>query len=228
MPTEVTCSKECRNILNTSRKTFVTCDSCGHSFSKKPGRSKSKRHFCSESCHKVGRAVVFSRHDAAWMSFVGFYDHEIAVLFGCSRAWVTKALNDLGMLGRRSKVDDLALRLRISKANTGKRTGNQNHRYKGTSEFKALGRGLFNAISRLVRAQRNYTCEYCGKRGGNQHVHHIKSFAQIIDEFLEKNPQVTNEEFSKLIINYPDFIDKDNLLLLCEPCHKLLFHNRQS
>lgn len=225
MPEVVTCSKECRRIYhNTNIRSTVVCDTCGKLFTKKPSRAESNNHFCSASCSVLYRSISYSPHDAAWLRHVGYYDWQIAKFFNCSRTWVLHALNSLGYVGRRSKISDINLRKRISQTNTGKRTGVDNHRYKGRSTYTSLARGLFNAISRQVRADRNYTCEYCSTRGGDMHVHHRYPFSSILDDFLSINPNIPIDVFSYEIIKYPPFYDTSNLVLVCAWCHKALYH----
>lgn len=53
-----------------------------------------------------------------------------------------------------------------------------------------------------VRERDDFTCQECGKRGGDINVHHRVSFASIL----------TSGELEKLW-------DIDNGVTLCEPCH---------
>ena len=70
----------------------------------------------------------------------------------------------------------------------------------------------------------NYTCQECFKRGGNLHVHHNnKSFAIILNEFLNKYSQFSpfedKETLIKLAIAYEPFWNLNNGKTLCENCH---------
>ncbi|MBT7928634.1 hypothetical protein HN682_01770 [Candidatus Peregrinibacteria bacterium] len=57
----------------------------------------------------------------------------------------------------------------------------------------------------------NYICELCDQHGGYLEVHHLKSFADIIDEF-----KVTSLEEAKIC---HELWDIDNGQVLCKECH---------
>lgn len=216
----VTCSKECRSILNKRiNGKIVKCDNCNTEFYKKNSRVK-EHNFCCSDCQKEYNKPKIEVEEIIALHEEGLYDKDIAKIAKCFREFITKILNNNGYNDRHSKKDDLSLRNRISKANKGKRTGNDNHQFKGKSGFTNMARGLFNSISKTYMRNHNYTCEICGKYGGNLNTHHKKLFSIILDEFLKLNPSITKESFSEEILKYKDFIDEDNLLLLCEECHK--------
>lgn len=149
------------------------------------------------------------------------YDNEIAKIYGCSRSLISKMIKkNVNINDRRDKINDINLRLRISKANKNKRTGKENHNYKGDCNYKNLARGLFNAISRMFLAKNNYICKVCGSKSGTKHVHHIKPFYIIIEEFLSINKGISLWHFSEKILNYNDFINENNLMVVCKKCHK--------
>jgi len=58
-----------------------------------------------------------------------------------------------------------------------------------------------------------WICQTCGVRGGKLQVHHIKSFAEI----LQNNHIKTFEQ----AINCKELWNLDNGITLCEDCHKL-------
>lgn len=218
-PKHITCSKECRNILSAKlNRVLVKCEYCGKEFYRIRSRSKG-RIYCNEECYKkanppIDEKLVIKLHEE------GLYDKEIAIKLNCGRPNITRILNKLGYKGRRVKANDLELRKRLSDSNKGKRTGPQNHNYKGHSEFTDMARGLFHPIAKLYRATKNYTYERCGRRGGDLHVHHKKRFHEILEEFISLYKDILNtDNFSMLLSKYPDFIDEDNLELLCTKCH---------
>jgi predicted nucleic acid-binding Zn ribbon protein len=144
----VTCSKECRSILNKQLNgKVVKCDNCNFEFYKKNSRIK-EHNFCCSDCQKEYNKPKLKIDEILKLHQKGLYDKEIAEKAKCSREFITKALNENGYNNRRSKKDDVALRNRISKANKGRRTGIDNHNFKGKSDFTNMARGLFNSISK--------------------------------------------------------------------------------
>lgn len=213
----VTCSKECASKLNIAKnRVSVECLSCGTMFSVKKSFIP-LRPLCSKACKSKYaediKSAVVNMHKE------GLYDKDIADKIGYSRVFVTKIINSITKKNRRIKIDNIELRQRISASNKGKRTGKSNHMFKGMAKFTNVARGLFSSISRQYMLKMNYTCEKCGKRGGDLNTHHIKLFSIILKEFLVLNKNITLEEFSNKILEYKDFIDEDNLILLCKDCH---------
>lgn len=219
-PKHITCSKECRSILSAKlNRVLVKCEYCGKELYRTKSRSRG-RIYCNNECYlkanpPVDEELVIELHKN------GLYDKEIAEKLQCARSNVTRILNKFGYKNRRTKINDLELRARLSASNKGKRTGSENHNYKGNSEFVNLARGLFNAISKAYKVKKNFTCERCGKRGGNLNTHHKKRFHQILKEFIDIYGDIlTTENFSKLLLTYEDFVNESNLELLCVKCHK--------
>lgn len=224
----ITCSAECKSILlKRLNYDLVKCDNCGELLYKRKKR-KSKTNFCNDKCMREYQSVKMAEEEIIELHNQGLYDYQIAEIAECSRASITFILNRLGFKGRRSKINDIELRNRIRNTNKGTRTGSDNHKWKGNSTYKELARGLFHSISREYMIDKNYKCELCDKRGGNLNVHHIKEFYIIIEEFLKKHPNITIDDFSKQIIDYDDFIDKNNLLLVCEECHKKIHYSKDN
>lgn len=150
----------------------------------------------------------------------GLYDKEIAVIYGCERSNITIRLNKAGIKSRKSKIDDIALRNRISNTLKGRYIGENNPNYKGFTDEKTLARGLFKTISKEMLRNCNFTCQICGQHGGNLHTHHIKPFHVIFDEFVQNAYSGNIENFYHEILSYEDFTNKNNLIVVCEKCHK--------
>lgn len=92
----------------------------------------------------------------------GLYDKEIAEILGCSRENIVTRLNKAGIKNRKSKIDDIDLRNRISNALKGRYIGEKNPNYKGYADERTLARGLFKTISKEMIRNCDYTCQICG------------------------------------------------------------------
>jgi len=149
----------------------------------------------------------------------GLYDQEIAEIYGCDRSNITIRLNKLGVRNRHGKRDDIELRSRISDALIGRYCGENNPNYKGYRDVKEVARGIFKTFSKRAMREANYTCAHCGKRGGDMATHHIKPFSVILQEFIDTHYDGNMDTIYDQLMSYPDFIDEDNLVVLCEKCH---------
>lgn len=154
----------------------------------------------------------------------GLYDKEIAAIYGCSRENIVKRLNKAGFTNRKSKIDDIALRNRISATLKGRYVGEDNPNYKGYTDERTLARGLFKTISKEMLRDCNFTCQICGQHGGNLHTHHIKPFSVIFDEFIKNAYSGDIKNFYHEILSYEDFTNKNNLIVVCENCHKQIHY----
>lgn len=149
----------------------------------------------------------------------GLYDREIAERLNITREDVTHLLNVQGVHNRRSKIDDINLRNRISNSLIGRYTGVNNPNYKGGTNERKLARGIFKTFSKRLMREADYTCQRCGKRGGDLETHHIKHFSKIMDEFLQNAYSGNINTLYEELMNYPDFIDESNMVVLCHDCH---------
>ena len=154
----------------------------------------------------------------------GLYDKEIAQILGCSRENIVKRLNKAGFKNRHSKIDNIALRNRISNSLKGRFTGKDNPNYKGYTDEKTLARGLFKTISKEMIRNCDFSCQICGRHGGNLNTHHIKPFHVIFDDFIKNVYSGNIENFYHEILAYEDFTDKTNLIVVCEDCHKQIHY----
>lgn len=114
----------------------------------------------------------------------GMSDAEIARVLGCTRANITHYLNKCGYTNRKSKIENIDLRNRISRSLIGRFTGPNNPNYKGYKNEKWIARGIFKTISKVLIRNVGYTCSICGKHGGTIETHHIKPFSIIFNEFI--------------------------------------------
>lgn len=149
----------------------------------------------------------------------GLTDLEIADTLGCTRSNITSYLNKIGYTNRKSKKDNFELRNKISKSLIGRYVGSNNPNYKGYTDEKTIARGIFKTISRKKIRECNYTCQHCGKRGGDLETHHIKPFNVIFDEFVTNEYGGDINNFYNEITSYNDFMDETNMVVLCHDCH---------
>lgn len=150
----------------------------------------------------------------------GLYDQQIAELCGCSRHNIMQRLNKAGYTNRHGKINDIDLRNRISSSLIGRYCGEDNPNFKGYTNEKMMARGIFKTISKRVMRERNYTCEICGQYGGNLETHHIRPFSAIMNCFFEEQYSGNIEDLYEQLTNYEPFMDENNLIVVCEECHK--------
>ena len=155
----------------------------------------------------------------------GLYDKEIADIVGCKRSNITKRLNQIGLGKNHSKINDLRAREKISKSLIGRYVGESNPNFKGYTDEKTVARGIFKTLSKKKLRESNYTCQHCGKHGGNLETHHIKPFAVIFEEFVNNYYDNNIDNLYVQLMSYPDFIDENNLVVLCKKCHKLVHYS---
>lgn len=153
----------------------------------------------------------------------GLYDQEIADIIGCCRSNITIRLNKAGITDRHGKLDDLYLRSRISDSLIGRYVGENDPNYKGAMDEKGLARGLYRTVAKRVRRERGEVCQICGSHD-NICVHHIKPFKIIFDEFMNNAYSGNIETFYDELMSYPDFIDENNLVVICQKCHRRIHY----
>ena len=150
----------------------------------------------------------------------GLYDQEIADLLGCCRSNITIRLKKAGFGSRRSKIDDVDLRNRISQKLIGRYCGEDNPNYKGYTDEKTIARGIFKTFSKRKIRESDYTCQACGKRGGDLETHHIKPFNIIFSEFVDDVYDGDINTIYDQLMGYDDFINESNMVVLCRKCHE--------
>ena len=150
----------------------------------------------------------------------GYSDKEIAEILGFCRSAITTHLNSMGYTNRKSKIDNIELRDRISKSLVGRYVGDKNPNYKGNRNIRYVARGVFKTTSRRLMRESNFTCSACGKRGGNLETHHIKPFNIILEDFINNVYDGNEDTLYEQIISYEPFMDESNMVVLCQDCHK--------
>ena len=149
----------------------------------------------------------------------GMYDKEIADILGCTRSNITIRLRKYGIECRKSKINNLELRNRISNSLIGRYCGDNNPNYKGYSDEKQIARGIFKTISKRLIRNNNYSCANCGVRGGDMETHHIKPFNVIFYEFINSTYDGNIYTLYDQLIKYDDFMNEKNMVVLCKKCH---------
>lgn len=149
----------------------------------------------------------------------GLYDREIAEIIGTTRHNVCQRLNKAGIKDRKSKIDDITLRNRISATLKGKYVGIHNPNYKGYKDETTIARSLFKTISKEMIRNSGYFCHICGKKSQIYHTHHIKPFALIFNEFYKTTYSGNIENLVDELIIYEDFMNTENLIVCCKQCH---------
>lgn len=77
----------------------------------------------------------------------------------------------------------------------------------------------------------NYTCQLCGTKTGQLHVHHIIPFSEIVSRICNDYPELTLDDIDdryklyNIIIQDEQFLDENNLITFCKNCHLYKIHN---
>lgn len=99
------------------------------------------------------------------------------------------------------------------------------HNWKGgVSTLEGIIYSLLRPVwGKPIMERDNFTCQICGKRGGDKEVHHIQLLAQIRDEAMREHPEldITNpSDKKKLAIIIVSKHKLEDGITLCKPCHK--------
>jgi hypothetical protein len=122
---------------------------------------------------------------------------------------------------------NIGIRLKKLGINIRKDAGENHHNWKGgITPLHLLLRTYFHVnIAPKVAERDNYTCQFCGKKHTILHVHHIRRFADIIEEILSENQEykLNNpddvQKLYQIIVNDERFLDENILITLCKECH---------
>lgn len=126
-------------------------------------------------------------------------------------------------LGKKQSIET---RLKRGLSLRGKRQGAKCNLWKGGVEpLRNLIRDLAESTEwrRRVFERDSFTCTYCSVKGGYLEAHHLKRFADILRECLEKystlSPIDDKYRLVELARRYGPFWDINNGVTLCRPCH---------
>ena len=203
-------------IMNCNKKTISN-----HVNKMKNNKEKYGTPFYKESPQKrnnTKRNIPFEEIEKLYKQ--GLTDQEIADKLNCTRSNITIRLNRRGIYRGQSKKDNIPLRNKISESLKGRYTGKDNPNYKGYNDEKEIARGLFKTISKEIIRNSDFHCSICKKKAQTYHVHHIKPFHIILENFLKEHYSGNIETFvEELTNNCPEFWDKSNLIMVCKKCH---------
>lgn len=136
---------------------------------------------------------------------------EIANHYGCTPRTVRRRLIKLGIDVKDYRYDDV----------------------KDTSTyiefhetFKSTVRNRLRYLTKQAMERDGYKCRECGSTE-NLEVHHIKRFGlilrRILNEHKELNEFDKREELFQIVIHDEEMTDLDNLITLCQECHRKTF-----
>lgn len=75
-----------------------------------------------------------------------------------------------------------------------------------------------------IPLKKEYTkCSICGSFE-HLHVHHLIPLSIIINKIVAENKNLTDDELYDKIITDSRYLDKSNLIVVCEKCHYTIFH----
>lgn len=183
-----TCNNECHTCLNCGKRTFTKshpsrkkkfCDNyCQAEFARKNDLLPKKPNFITEDLMRS----MYLKEKRSVLSI----SREI----GKSIRQVSRYLSEFGIPTRPFSTEGLL---------------NENHwNWKGGKTKQGTifrNRVPYKRWRASIFKRDNYTCQECGKRGGNLHAHHLKPFAE-----------------------YPELrLVLENGVTLCIPCHRKTF-----
>lgn len=111
-------------------------------------------------------------------------------------------------------------------------TGDKHPNWKGgVTPLYLLLREYFtvNQVPKIAKRD-NYTCQLCGATHTVLHIHHIKHFADIVNEIIAEHPEYDVNDpngrlaLYKIIVNDERFLNEDNLITYCKNCHLFKIH----
>lgn len=139
---------------------------------------------------------------------------QLAKELNCDPNTVRRHMKNLGITPKNNSQSKIRLLI-----------GDKHPNWKGgITPLNLLLREYFqtNLIPKILKRD-NYTCQECGIKYTQLHVHHIKKFSEItktiMSEHSELNAIDNKYELYLIIVNDKRFLDLDNLITLCKQCH---------
>ena len=66
-------------------------------------------------------------------------------------------------------------------------------------------------------------CSLCGSKE-HLHVHHLNPLSCIINKIVSENLGKSDKELYKIVINDSRYLDRENMIVVCEKCHYTVYH----
>ncbi|PFY26216.1 HNH endonuclease [Bacillus toyonensis] len=147
---------------------------------------------------------------------------EVAKVGNCNYLLVLKRLKKFG-IAVRSEMSDFTVEERKDKF--GRKRERHGLWKGGVTPVRNMIRNRLAHLSQEVFRRDRYCCTVCGGKS-ELHAHHIRPFAEIIDEILEENDWIDLQD-EKSRLAFVEVCEKDgrlleleNLTTLCELCHR--------
>jgi hypothetical protein len=229
------CSIECRRYAQTVLKIGVkpkkempskTCEICNNLFERKSGSSTKiweRRVVCSMKClilwdrkHNIGYKKGHPGYKNSGSFKTGIVPWNTNTHFQSNNSLekYRKENNNVSAFKGRKQTEEAKQKIRIARAKQVFPTGPEHWNYKhGQSPFRTrlYNTYLYKKWRSTIFERDNYTCQFCGQRGGRLNVDHIKPFSLIVKE----NKITTIEEAKKCL----ELWNLSNGRTLCFPCH---------
>lgn len=201
------CSKECQNNYHKSKRVEKTCIVCGKKFNV-PACEAEQSKFCSVNCHNEYQRRFFLSTKCAYCGkelhvSKEIQSHNKTGNYFCSNTCVGKFFK-----------------------------GSSSPNYTGYSDVTKVLRAYYEANQRgKIFHRDNKTCQICG--GVATNVHHIYPIYKMIKDFAEAHPDIdlTKDCFNvaeMIMQEHEKFLDMNNMIAVCECCHKELHHDERT
>lgn len=195
------CTQECKFAYHKARRVKKVCLTCGKEFDVTPDKAKRAK-FCSVACHDEYQRRFFIDTKCAYcgkslrVSLTTQHHNKTGQYF-CSNKCVGRYFQ---------------------------RENNPN--YKGTADvFKVLRMYYGQYQRQKIFVRDNKVCQVCG--GVADNVHHIYPIYKMINDFEANHPDIDltkncYQVADMIIKEHPKFLDLENMIAVCEDCHKAL------
>lgn len=164
-------------------------------------------------------------NDSKWLNKMywdeGKTSTEIAEELGVSPSTILRHMKKLGL---NTKTN--------AEAKIGVMVGDKHPNWQGgITPLKFLLREYFYTNQVPIIAKRDgYTCQLCGETHTVLNVHHIRGFAEIVNEIIKEHPEFDvstsdgRTSLYNIIVKDNRFLDENNLITFCKECHYFKIH----